>query len=791
MPQQRDAYPPRVDSAAGWVVALSTTLATFAVFGVTYSFGAVFSAIRDEFDESRGAASLIFAITAFVYFILGAFTGRLADRFGPRIVLLVGAAFLCAGMLATSTVNNIWLGYLYYGVGVGIGVACAYVPMVATVGAWFDKRRTAALGVAVAGIGVGTLVGAPLADWLVDDFGWRDAYVMMGVGATALMLIAALGARRPPRADTADALPSLSSLISNSRFVALYAAMLLFTAVLFVPFVYLDDYLEGYGSSGGALLIGIIGAMSVIGRLGFGAVGTRVSLMRLYQFSFTTAALSFVIWLLAQSSYGALVAFTVVFGVSYGGFIALSPAIAAQVFGPVGLGGVLGALYTAAGFGGLVGPPLAGEMIDRFGYDTTIVACLIVGLLTVPALVLAERLHVRHQRTLADVPAPAERELAQPPPEPQAPAQPMPDPRPPAPQPPAPEAPEPQLTPSTPLVVAGSSAAVDYRFDSVLIASFGGPYRRDDVRPFLENVTAGRDVPAARLAKVEEQYIRLGGASPINQQTRELAQALGDELAKRQIALPVYVGNRNWHPFFADALGAMKQAGHSRAVCLLTSAFSSYSGCRQYAEDIERAAVELAEAPQITRTRVYFNHPGFLNAVAARIDEARQGAGINSSTPTLFTAHSLPVSMADACAYEEQLRDAAKTIASQTGCGPYEIAYQSRSGPPSVPWLEPSVEDALAALGSRDANVVLVVPLGFVSDHTEVIYDLDVLARSAAARHGITLVRARTVGCHPTFVGALADLVDEAAGVVTVRPTLGLLGPRPDACVAGCCPRSL
>lgn len=790
MPLHDTRYGPRVDSAAGWVVALSTTLATFAVFGVTYSFGAVFSAIRDEFDESRGAASLIFAITAFVYFILGAFTGRLADRFGPRIVLLVGAAFLCAGMLLTSTVDNIWLGYLYYGVGVGIGVACAYVPMVATVGAWFEKRRTAALGVAVAGIGVGTLVGAPLADWLVDDFGWRDAYVMMGVGATALMIIAAFGARRPPRTGTADALPSLASLIANARFVALFSAMLLFAAVLFVPFVFLDDYLEGYDSQGGALLIGIIGAMSVIGRLGFGAVGTRVSLMRLYQFSFTTAALSFLIWLFAESSYSALVAFTVVFGVSYGGFIALSPAIAAAVFGPVGLGGVLGALYTAAGFGGLAGPPLAGEMIDRFGYDTTIVVCLMVGLSTLPLLLVAERLHVRHQRSLVTAGPPAE--TAAPPAETSSPlAEPVSDEH--SDQrdaEPSADAPQ-QPTPKSPLVVAGSGAAVDYPFDSVLIASFGGPYAPEDVRPFLAKVTDGRDVSPARLAKVEEQYRRLGGESPINRQNRDLADALGAELTKRGIDLPVYLGNRNWHPFFSETLTDMADARHHNAVCLLTSAFSSHSGCRQYTEDIEAARRDVANAPSVTRTRVYFNHPGFLNAVAARIAQAREGARIDAATPTLFTAHSLPRSMADACAYEEQLRDAAKTIAKQAGCGPYEIAYQSRSGPPTVPWLEPSVEDAIGALAARDADIMLVVPLGFVSDHMEVMYDLDVLARATARRHGITLVRARTVGCHPTFVGALADLIDEAAGVVSVRPTLGLLGPRPDVCVAGCCPRSL
>ncbi|HCB33633.1 MAG TPA: MFS transporter, partial [Acidimicrobiaceae bacterium] len=393
---KRRAESAQIDGRGGWVVVGATCLSTFAVFGVAYSFGAFFTAIRDEFDVGNSAVSLFFAITTFVYFVLGVVTGRLADRFGPRPVLLVGAVVMVAALLATSRVTNVWLGYVTYGLGVGIGIACAYVPMVATVGAWFERRRTTALGVAVAGIGIGTLVGSPSAKALVNAHGWRTAYVVLAVVAGALMLLASLGARRPPRPADAAPLPALSGLISNGRFALLYVAMMLLSAALFVPFVYLDDYVERRGATGGALLIGIIGAMSVVGRLGFGALGSRFSLLRLYQLSFATLGGSYLIWLWAGGDFSRLVAFAAVIGVGYGGFIALSPAVAAQLFGPAGLGGVLGALYTAAGIGGLLGPPLTGLLIDGAGYDWTIVAAMAVALAAVPLLVAVEVLGRRH-----------------------------------------------------------------------------------------------------------------------------------------------------------------------------------------------------------------------------------------------------------------------------------------------------------------------------------------------------------------------------------------------------------
>jgi predicted MFS family arabinose efflux permease len=282
---------------------------------------------------------------------------------------------LVAGLLATSRVESLWVGYLTYGIGVGIGVACAYVPMVATVGLWFVRRRTAALGVAVAGIGVGTLVVAPIAEALIERRGWRDTYVIMAVAAAVLLGVAAVGARQPQGHGSGGDVVPLGQVIRGSRaFALLYLSSVALVFALFIPFVFLGDYLTERGIDGSAgLLVGTIGLASVVGRLLLGALAARLLPIRLYQGSFLVIALSFLIWLGAGDSYGMLFVFAVVMGGAYGGFIALAPAVAAELFGPVGLGGVLGALYTAAGLGGLVGPPLAGEMIDRFGYAPTLV----------------------------------------------------------------------------------------------------------------------------------------------------------------------------------------------------------------------------------------------------------------------------------------------------------------------------------------------------------------------------------------------------------------------------------
>ena len=361
-----------VDSAAGWVVVAATTITLFAVFGVVYSFGAMFTAIRDEFGVGKGQAALFFSITTFIYFILGVFTGRLADRYGPRPVLLVGAVAMGAGLFLTSLVNNIIVGYLTYGIGAGIGVGCAYVPMVAAVGGWFERDRTKAMGVAVAGIGLGTLVGAPLAKQLVISYGWRSTFVVLGVGSAALLVVASFGAWRPPGAGTQEAPPALRLLLHDRRFTWLYTSMTFLSAGLFVPMIYLDDYLDAQGKTGGALLIGITGAASVVGRLALGAVGAKVDLMRLYQGCVAALGASYFIWIVAGANYTVLVIFVLVMGTAYGGWIALSPAVIAYLFGPVGLGGVLGALYTSAGIGGLFGPPLIGVVIDATNYETAI-----------------------------------------------------------------------------------------------------------------------------------------------------------------------------------------------------------------------------------------------------------------------------------------------------------------------------------------------------------------------------------------------------------------------------------
>ena len=773
----------RLDSAAGWVVALSAALATFAVFGVAYSFGAFYPEISAEFGVGASQTSLFFSLTTFAYFTLGIVTGRLADRLGPRPVLLAGAVAMFGGVWLTSLADNLWLAYATYGIGAGIGVACAYVPMVAVVGGWFERQRVAAMGVAVAGIGVGTLVGSPAADWLIDAYGWRTSYRVLAVASMALMALAAVGARRAPGHAEPGELPKLSSLLSGRRamFVTLYLSMLLLSSSLFMPFVYLPDYVSSIGRTGGALLVGIIGGASIVGRLGLGALGTVVPLMRLYQISFLTMALSFLLWLSATWNVWLLLAFALLMGLSYGGFIALSPAVAAALFGPVGLGGVLGALYTAAGVGAMIGPPILGLLVDASGYSATIVIAMCLGIAAVPLLAAAERLsRASITPSPAAPPLPPRASTAAAPVS--APAQPT------AASATAVAAPAPDVQPSPISTDSADGALGPAGIDSLLLLSFGGPEGPDDVRPFLENVTRGRNVPAHRLTQVEAQYQRFGGVSPINGQNRDLLAALAAELASRGTPLPCYWGNRNWHPYLRDTVSQMAAEGRRHAAVVVTSAFSSYSGCRQYHEDLATAATAVPNAPQLTRVRVYGNHPGFVGAQAARVREALDGANVSNHVHALFTAHSLPTRMAAACDYELQLADAAESVAEIAGLtGAVEVVYQSRSGPPQVPWLEPDVSDRLAQLGQQGCRTVLVVPLGFVSDHIEVLVDLDIRARATAQRAGINMVRAHAVGTHPLFVTALADLIEEVAGVRSERPVIGELPPHPDVCAASCC----
>jgi ferrochelatase len=386
-------------------------------------------------------------------------------------------------------------------------------------------------------------------------------------------------------------------------------------------------------------------------------------------------------------------------------------------------------------------------------------------------------------------------------------------------------------------------------YDAFLLVSFGGPEGPGDVMPFLENVTRGRRIPRERLAEVAEHYQAFGGVSPINQQCRDLLAAAGKDFAAAGLDLPLYWGNRNWQPFLGDTVARMAADGVTRALAFVTSAYGSYSSCRQYLEDIERARAEAGPgAPRIDKIRHYFNHPGFIEPLAdgtlaaiGRLPEAvRDGARL------VFTAHSIPETMAAASGppgdrpppgrYVTQLTEAARLVAERVGGRPWRLVYQSRSGSPAQPWLGPDVNDYLAELAASGAPAAVLVPVGFVSDHVEVLHDLDAEAAETAARLGLPLQRAATPGTDPRFVTMITELVRErlgiaetpgaetpgagtpgagtpgagtpgaetpgggaaGAGVAGARPAgarpagtgrraLGSLGPGVDACPADCC----
>lgn len=327
-------------------------------------------------------------------------------------------------------------------------------------------------------------------------------------------------------------------------------------------------------------------------------------------------------------------------------------------------------------------------------------------------------------------------------------------------------------------------------YDAFLLVSFGGPEGPDDVIPFLENVLRGKNVPRERMLAVAEHYQHFGGVSPINEQNRQLLAAIEAELKRSGIQLPVYWGNRNWHPLLPDTLAKMKADGVRRAIAFFTSSFSSYSGCRQYRENIAAAQQVVGEgAPQIDKLRVFFNHPGFIEPMIERTQTALKQlpAERRDQAALLFSAHSIPLSMAGNCSYETQLREAARLIAEGAGHPQHQLVYQSRSGPPTQPWLEPDVGDVVRELAAAGATKdVVVVPVGFISDHMEVLYDLDHEAHDVAGELGLNLVRAGTVGTHPRFVTMIRELVEERISGGE-RLALGTLGPSHDVCPVDCC----
>jgi protoporphyrin/coproporphyrin ferrochelatase len=327
-------------------------------------------------------------------------------------------------------------------------------------------------------------------------------------------------------------------------------------------------------------------------------------------------------------------------------------------------------------------------------------------------------------------------------------------------------------------------------FDAVLLLSFGGPEGPDDVMPFLRIVTRGRGVPDTRLATVAEHYLYFGGVSPINAQNRALLAAVEKDFTEHGIDLPLYWGNRNWHPFLADTLRHMRDDGVRRALVLTTSATSSYSSCRQYRENMAAARADVDDAPELVKLRHYFDHPGF---IAANADGVRAALAGRPEARLVFTAHSIPVRMDQAAGptgglYSRQQRETARLVAEAVR-GPgaeFDLVWQSRSGPPQVPWLEPDINEHLRALATRGVRSVVVCPTGFVSDHMEVVWDLDTEARQTAAYLGLDFARAATAGTHPAFVAMIRELVqEEIAGAP--RAALGTLGICGRDCPEGCC----
>ena len=328
----------------------------------------------------------------------------------------------------------------------------------------------------------------------------------------------------------------------------------------------------------------------------------------------------------------------------------------------------------------------------------------------------------------------------------------------------------------------------DLPYDSLILVSFGGPEGREDVIPFLENVLRGKNVPRERMLEVAEHYYHFDGISPINQQNRDLMDAIRVELKKRNIDLPLYWGNRNWQPLLPDALREIAAKGHRRTLAFFTSIFSSYSGCRQYRENIAAAQADVgSDAPRVEKVRMGFNHPEFINAQADLLSKALSKFADKSSVTVLFTAHSIPNSMSDNCRYVEQLKSAAGLIAAQAGASAWELVYQSRSGPPTQPWLEPDVCDRIEQLSDQGVGQLAIVPLGFISDHMEVLYDLDTEAAQLCEKLSIQLERVPTVGVHPAFVRMIVDLFEERLNGKPERPYQGDYGPSHDVCPENCC----
>jgi len=380
--------PGDTDSAMAWRMAAAAFVGGFIVFGVVYSFGVLLPPLMDAFGAGRAATTVVYAAASMVWYMLGPFTGRIADRRGPRAIVAIGAIAMGAGHVLTAFADSLWFDCLAYGLGVGLGAACVYVPTLANLGGWFARRRNLAFAIAAAGTGCGMLAIPPATAFLIDCFGWRAAELATGAIATSLLLACALAVSAPPAAHASEGGRPLLPVLRSSAFATIYLSWALATTALFVPFVFLPQYAAdgGAGPIAASTLISILGGASVAGRLGIGLLGARLGSLALFKLSTATMMLSYLIWL-ACAGYWCLVAFAVLLGAAYGSRIALVPGVLIELFGTRDLGTLLGVLFTGTGIAAIVGPALAGHAIDLTGdYAWGIAVAIALGGLGVAAI---------------------------------------------------------------------------------------------------------------------------------------------------------------------------------------------------------------------------------------------------------------------------------------------------------------------------------------------------------------------------------------------------------------------
>lgn len=386
------------DSGRAWVMVLVAFMVGFVVFGTMYSFGAFFAPMAAEFRASRAATSAFFSITGLIFYLAGSIAGPLGDRFGPTVMTALGAGVMGCGLVLTGFIGQMWEGYLTYGIGVGVGAACAYMPTLAVLGGWFTRKRNAALGTAAAGTGCGMLVVPPLSAALIENHGWRVTSMILGVGCALILALAAMLVRPAPLPAAVIHRP-VGGIVRSFEFLMLYASWVLVTTALFVPFVFLPTYVAIHGGSqvAGAALLSLLGGVSVLGRLGIGVFADRIGTARLFKASVLLMAASYLLWIIAPS-YGWLVAFAVALGLGYGLRIALMPAVLIELFGVQNLGAILGIFFTASGVSAVVGPLLAGLIIDATGnYQWGISFALAAGMLGFAAVA---PLRISHNKDL-------------------------------------------------------------------------------------------------------------------------------------------------------------------------------------------------------------------------------------------------------------------------------------------------------------------------------------------------------------------------------------------------------